>query len=95
MHNAADMSDDVSSNRSHGRNGRERDMRDEERSERERKSSSEMYSRINNPEKYNTNDNVIRVRKESVDLKLVDFYENKMQGSMAGKKGLQNIGNTC
>jgi hypothetical protein len=48
-------------------------MRDDERNERERKASSEMYSRINNPDKYNSSDNVIRVRKESVDLKTQDF----------------------
>jgi len=65
--------DDSGTGNSHhrGRNGR--NNVDDEREARERKASQEMYARINNPNKFNSNDNVIRIRKESVDLKEVDF----------------------
>jgi len=79
MHgNAADMSDEaVSQDQSRNRHKNGRDTKDDserhERNERERKASQEMYSRINNPEKYSSEDNVIRIRRESVDLKQQDF----------------------
>jgi len=65
------MHDDDSG--SHHRQRNTRNNTDEEREARERKASQEMYARINNPNKFNSNDNIIRVRKESVDLKDVDF----------------------
>jgi len=65
------MHDDDSGN--HHRQRNTRNNTDEEREARERKASQEMYARINNPNKFNSNDNIIRVRKESVDLKDVDF----------------------
>lgn len=68
---AADMHDDDSGNHQLQRNAR--NNTDEEREARDRKASQEMYARINNPNKFNSNDNIIRVRKESVDLKEVDF----------------------
>lgn len=76
---AADMHDDESAdtrngrNRNNNNNGRNNNNTDDERETRERKASQEMYARINNPNKFNSNDNVIRIRKESVDLKEVDF----------------------